>query len=82
MKLEYFPEHNIVFAKDQPEYDPLPARVFKNDPQGRVVFCWGLSWRERLAVFFTGKIWHQVLTFHRPLQPQLATVNKPRMEDY
>ena len=49
MKPTNFPEANTVFAKDQPEYQPLPA--FKADtPEGEVVTCWKLSFRERLRV--------------------------------
>jgi hypothetical protein len=28
-------------------------------------------------VLFSGLIWHQILTFNGPLQPQLLTVEKP-----
>jgi hypothetical protein len=72
-----FPEQTVVFAKDQPEYLPLPAHCYRNDPQGRVVFCWSLSWRERFRILFTGRLWQQVLTFNRALQPQLLSVEKP-----
>lgn len=79
MKLIEFPEQTVVIAKDQPEYLPLPAHRFKDDPQGRIAFCWKLTWRERLSVLFHGVVWHQVLTFHQSLQPQLMTVEKPDM---
>jgi hypothetical protein len=77
MKLIQFPEQTTIIAKDQPEYLPLPAHRFANDSQGRIAFCWSLSFKERIAVLFTGKLWHQVLTFNMPLQPQLMTVEKP-----
>jgi hypothetical protein len=80
MKLIEFPEQTTVIAKDQPEYHPLPAHRFKNDRQGRIAFCWQLTWRERLIVLFAGKLWHQVLTFNGPLQPQMMTVEKPHMQ--
>lgn len=76
MKIAEFPEQNVVFAQDQPEYLPLPAHRVPG-AEGRIVFCWRLTWLERLRVLFTGTIWHQVLTFRQPLQPQLATVEKP-----
>jgi hypothetical protein len=79
MKLIHFPELNVVIAKDQPEYLPLPAHRFINDPQGRIVCCWKMTWRERLTVLFRGVVWHQVLTFNQPLQPQLLTIDKPTM---
>lgn len=75
MKAIEFPEQNVVFAKDQPEYLPLPA--FKNDsPQGEVIFCQSLSLKERIKVLFTGKIWVSLLTFNKPLTPSFMSVNK------
>lgn len=79
MQLIDFPEQNTVFAKDQPQYRPLPAHRFQ-DAEGRIACCWSLSWRERLRVLVTGRIWHQVLTFDQPMQPQLLTVAKPDMQ--
>lgn len=81
MYLIEFPEQTVVIAKDQPEYQPLPAHRFVDDPHGRIAFCWKLTWRERLAVLFRGKLWHQVLTFNQPLQPQLMSVEKPDMPE-
>lgn len=70
-----FPEHNTVFAKDQPEYQPLPA--FRNEsPQGEVISCWQLSFKERIKILFTGKLWVSLWTFNKPLTPSLFTVNK------
>jgi len=78
MKPIAFPEQIVVFAENQPEYQPLPAHVrLGDDPEGRVVCCWGLSWRERFHVLWSGRVWHQVLTFNQRLQPQLLTVEKP-----
>lgn len=75
MKPIEFKEQNVVFAKDQPEYLPLPA--FKNDsPQGEVVFCQCLTLKERIKVLFTGKIWVSLLTFNKPLTPSFLSVNK------
>lgn len=79
MNLIDFPERNVVYAESQPEYLPLPAHRYNNDQSGRLTCCWSLSWRERFRVLLTGRIWHQVLTFNHPLQPQLLTVEKPDM---
>jgi len=78
MTLIEFPEQTTVYAKNQTEYKPLPAYRFCG-VDGRIACCWQLTWRERLTVFLTGKIWHQVLTFNQPLQPQLLTVEKPNL---
>jgi hypothetical protein len=79
MELIEFPEQTIVFAKDQPQYRPLPAHRFAGDPTGRIAFCWSLSWRERWLVLLRGRIWHEVLTFNESLQPQLLRTDKPEM---
>lgn len=43
MKPVEFPGVNVVFAKDQPEYMPLPAMKIPNDPQGLIITKWQLS---------------------------------------
>ena len=80
MKLIEFPEVNAFIAKDQPEYNTLPAFRFF-DTQGRLACCWKLSWAERIKVLLTGKVWHEILTFDHPLQPQRLSVTKPKMEE-
>ena len=73
MKPIEFKEQNVVYAKDQKEYQPLPALKFED---GTVVTCWVLSWKEVIKLVFTRKVWLSVLTFNKPLQPTLLTVNK------
>jgi hypothetical protein len=66
---------NVVFAKDQPEYLPLPAH---KTPDGQVTSCWKMSWKERLRCIVTGRIFITMLTFNKPLQPlRLAVDFKP-----
>lgn len=79
MDLVEFPEQTLVIAKNQPQYRPLPAYRKPQDPEGRVICCWSLTWRERLRLLFTGRIWHHILTFNGPLQPQLLELDKPEM---
>lgn len=70
-----FPEANITFAKDQPEYQPLPA--FRNEsPQGEVITCWNLSFKERMRVLVKGEIWLSLLSFNKPLTPSFMTTKK------
>jgi len=76
MKPIEFAEQNVIIAKDQPEYLPLPAHVF-NDNEGTLICCWKLTFKERVKLILKGVIWHEILTFHMPLQPQLLTVDKP-----
>jgi hypothetical protein len=69
------PEELVVYAKNQPEYIPLPMWA---GPDGTRVSRWKLTWRERLQVLFGGSLWLTILTFDgrchecdavRPLQP-------------
>ncbi len=79
-----FPESNTIFAKHQGEYVSLPAFYDYSNLDGerhfgRVVHCWKLSWRERLRVILSGRMWVQVLTFEKPLQPVRLATEKPLM---
>lgn len=65
-----------VFAKDQPEYIPLPSRV---DSEGTVVTCWQLNWKERLKALWQGKFYLTLLTFNKPLQPIRCSIDKPEV---
>lgn len=69
-----FEQANVTFAKDQPEYLPLPAY---RDADGCVTTCWKLTWKERLYVLLAGKVWWQTLTFNSPLQPQKPVIRTP-----
>lgn len=80
MKPVEFPGVNVVFAKDQPEYIPLPAMKVPNDPQGHVITKWQLSPEELERVKETGTIHLSMLTFNQPLQPVLLTVDLPTEE--
>lgn len=67
----------VVFAKDQPEYQPMPAAVVQySDGSIGVITRYRLSWRERLRVLFFGSVWFQLLTAGSP-QPQLPSVQEP-----
>lgn len=79
MKPIEFPEQNKLIAKDQPQYIPLPSYVDHYDQTGPVIFCMGLSFRERITLLFTGKLWCQLLTFGGKLQPSMFSVNKEDM---
>jgi hypothetical protein len=75
MKPIIFKECNSEFAKDQKEYNTLPA--FRNNtPQGEVITCWNLTFRERFRVLLYGCIWLNLLTFNKPLTPSFMTTNK------
>jgi hypothetical protein len=69
-----FPQQNVTFAEDQPQYQPLPAY---RSSEGEVISCWKLSFRERLKVLFGGRLWLRQYTFRALLQPQLPQVESP-----
>lgn len=64
----------VVYAKDQPEYLPLPAH---RADDGRVTTRWQLTWKERLQVLLRGNIYLQLLTFNMPLQPVMLSTTVP-----
>lgn len=80
MQLITFPEVNVTYAQDQPQYTPLPAYRNITDPEGRLTCCWQLTFWERIKILFSGVVWQQVLTFNRPLQPQKLTIEKPTID--
>lgn len=69
-----FPERNVEIAKDQPQYQTLPAYV--DSKEGTITSCWELTPEQIAEVGRTGKIWLRVLTFGNPLQPVLLSVLK------
>ena len=81
MKAKNFKHQNVVFAKHQPEYKPLPAlrvtvpHLKLGDPSGHVVFCMGLSFWERVRVLFLGHIWVSLMTFGA-LTPSYHTTHR------
>jgi len=78
MKPIEFKEMTCILAKDQPQYLPLPVHI---DKDGIVTSCWKLSLKERIKMLFSSKIWISVMTFNKPLQPQLIHVNNPFVKD-
>jgi len=80
MKMVKFPEATVTYAENQPEYLAAPAHRSEHDETGTATFCWRLTWRERLKLLWRGALWHQVLTFNHPLQPQWLGVDKPQLD--
>lgn len=76
MKPVEFEEQNVIFAKDQPQYTPLPA--YRQD-DGIVITCWELSEEEKKQVAETGRIWLGISTFNNPLQPIYCTTLKEEL---
>lgn len=74
MKAIEFEQQNVVFAKDQKEYQPLPAHAQNN---GLVTFCMELDDQELEAVKKTKILKLTVLTFGRSAQPIRVTTVEP-----
>lgn len=75
MKPTSFKHQNIVIAKDQPPYTPLPA-LRLNTANGEVISCWKMSFKERVMVLFTGRVWFSLMSFNKPLTPSFMSVNR------
>ena len=73
MKPISFPEQTHLIAEEQDEYLTLPA--FVDDTM--TVSLWALSWKERLRVLLTGRLWLLQLNFGGALQPQLPQTEYP-----
>jgi hypothetical protein len=69
-----FKEQNCVFAKDQPQYLPLPCHKTED---GEVISCWNFTFMERLKILFGKPLWLSMLTFNSPLQPQRPSIDYP-----
>lgn len=74
MKAIKFKEHNIVFGEHQEEYLPLPAHL---DKEGVATSCWELSFKEKIRVLISGKLFLQIMTFDKSLQPVNIMVKNP-----
>lgn len=78
MEAVQFKECNTTFAKNQSEYISLPANM---STDGIATCCWKLSFLDKLRVLWTGYVFSQVITFHKPLQPLKLIVKKPYLEN-
>ena len=74
-----FREQNVVYAENQKPYLPLPSYK-DNDSWECVTSCWGLGFKERIKILFTGKVWVTMPTFGKPLTPVMVEIDKPEMK--
>jgi hypothetical protein len=70
MKPIKFKGHNLVLAENQEEYHPLPV-CDERTPEGTKVSCWQLTWKERILILFTGRLFISQFTFGHSYQPIL-----------
>jgi hypothetical protein len=66
----------IIFAKDQPQYIPLPAHR-SDDDDAIVTSRWRLTFWERLRVLLFGDVWIQLWTFTGRPQPVKPSIKCP-----
>ncbi len=71
MKPVEFEGANQTYAKDQPEYIPLPVRKFSN---GLTMSFWEFSDAEIDQIIKQRGMYHSQQTFYQPLQPILPAV--------
>jgi hypothetical protein len=81
MKPIEFKQQNMVFAKNQPPYLPLPAYRYEGEIGIGIIHCWKLSLFERIKILFTARLWINVVTFGKPPQPIRPMVNNPFIEN-
>lgn len=74
--IDWAADETVIFAKDQPEYLPLPAHRKPHDLCGWIETCWKPTIFERIALIFGAPLRVEVLTFSNPLQPMLITVRR------
>jgi hypothetical protein len=73
-----FKGQNVIFAKDQPEYNPLPALKLED---GMVITCWELSDEEINQLVKSKRLFISMLTFNQPLQPIRAVTDLSELID-
>jgi len=73
MKIKEFKQQTDVIAKNQPQYEPLPCHIDREDDWRPVTSCWSLSFKERIKLLFVGRVYFQLCTFGGKVQPQKAS---------
>ena len=75
MKPIQFKHQTTIFAENQPEYIPIPTLKI-DSPNGEVISCWSLSFKERIRVLIFGEVWMSLSTFNKPLTPSMLSTNR------
>lgn len=76
MKITHFPEQNAMYSL--PPSPPTPVHI-AGDSFGTTTMCWKLSFGERIATLFRGRVWLQIRTMNRGVQPQKLSIFKPEI---
>jgi hypothetical protein len=67
----------VVYAKDQPQYIPLPV---VRDSFGIITARWHMTWTERLLALIWGDVYVKINTFNQPLQPIRLCIVPPEIQ--
>lgn len=67
---------NVVIAKNQEPYIPLPAQFF-GDGMGTVLTCWEFSPEEMEEFLRTRRLWISHWTFNQAFQPLCPMTDRP-----
>lgn len=70
-----FKEANLTLAKNQPQYKQLPV-YYDPHNSGVMIYCYKVSWLERLRILFSGKIWASQLTYNNGFNPVNMAADK------
>lgn len=70
-----YEDREVVFAKDQPEYVPLPALPIITTEGRAVLTRWTFTDEERNLIASGADLFVKVLTFGGPLQPVAFSVS-------
>jgi hypothetical protein len=79
MQPSKFKGFQLEIAKNQKQYLPIPAHV-ENSTDVIITTCWRMNILERILTLFTGRVYVQLMTFGKPLQPQKLSATNPLKE--
>lgn len=74
-----FEKQNVVIAKDQHPYLPLPGQMF-GDAQGTLLTSWEVTDEDLEEIIRTRRVWVTTLTMGHPLQPFRLSSDEPVLE--
>jgi hypothetical protein len=76
--VEGFEKYEIVLAKDQPEYRPLPALHLEGHKL--TLTRWQPTWKERLRLIFGGSVYLWTWTYGHSFHPTSLEIRKPELQ--
>jgi hypothetical protein len=79
--IEGLEEHELIMAKDQPEYNPLRC-LPSNDSDGYRMSRWTLTSEQRLAIANGADIFLELMTFNRPMNPIRVAISDGPNPDF